>query len=138
MLLRVVLTAAKGFAVLNPWGEMRCPDSTVVGEQACVWNHSREVELCNRAKETRGNQVSNQMQRDAAAAAAAEHHGVHAVPLGGWSLPCLWNICQLLVVSRGLVSLSHLTPLGAGQPQKRADGLYETCFCEVDILERSS
>lgn len=53
LLRRVVLTAAKGFAVLNPWGEMRCPDSTVVGEQACVRNHSRGVELCNRAKETR-------------------------------------------------------------------------------------
>lgn len=105
LLRRVVLTAAKGFAVLNPGGEMRCPDSTVVGEQAWVQNHSRGVELCNRAKETMGNQASNQMQR-AAAAAAAEHHGVHTAPLGGASPACRTSAsCWFL--SRGLVSQSR-------------------------------
>lgn len=109
-----VLTAAKGFAVLNPWGEMRCPDSTVVREQACAWNHSRGVELCNRAKETRGNQVSNQMQRD-----AAEHHGVQAVPLGGAS-PACGTSASCWFVSRGLVSLSHLTPPGSRPAPKES------------------
>lgn len=97
---------------------MRCSDSTVVGEQAWVQNHSRGVELCNRAKETRGNQASNQMQRDAAAA-AAEHHGVHAAPLGRASPACRTS-ASCWFISRGLVFLSYLTPPGSRAAPKES------------------
>lgn len=112
LLRRVILKASKGFAVLNPWGEMKCPDDAVVREQECVRGIAR-VECSyitgqRRPREIRGLQSN------------AERCIVMLLGTVGY-MPFPWveppphcrasNSCWLL--SGGLVSLSHLTPPGS-------------------------